>query len=161
MQRRIPRSHGAPFFACLLTTLISVVFSTVISLPAMAAPENKFIPVAGISGAARSAMPARFGPEVAILYGSDVDAVVGAGMVAGVADPFAGEYYAGPAFGLFYLGSFWLEGAAHWKKGQVTSYRATAAAGLFVFLPFVSLGYDRERESAFVEGGLMVKVPRN
>lgn len=69
-----------------------------------------------------------------------------------------GEFYIGPAFGLFYMGSIWLEAAAHMKKGDLVRVRATAAGGLFL-MPFVSLGYDKPCECPMAEFGLMLKVP--
>jgi hypothetical protein len=122
------------------------------------AGEDQIFPVIGLSAASRSGLPARAGADLALLYGRHSDATLGMGVVMSVPNQAGGEFYIGPAFGLFYMASVWIEAAAHVKRDKVTRVRATTAVGLFL-MPFVSVGYDKENEVPMVEGGIMLKVP--
>jgi hypothetical protein len=64
----------------------------------------------------------------------------------------------GPALGIFYMGSIWLEAVAHVRRGQYDGFRLTSALGFFV-MPFVSLGYTRDPARPLAEIGVMLKVP--
>lgn len=143
-----------------LRTKLSIL-STLIVITAFSARvqagEGVF-PVAGFSVAGRSIGSPRWDLDLAVLIGEKSGGITGAGFVFGVSDISQNEFYAGPALAFFSMGSLWLEFVAHWKNGQIFQTRGTAAFGLFL-MPFLSLGFDREKEKSVSEIGVMLKVP--
>ena len=69
-----------------------------------------------------------------------------------------GEFYLGPAMGIFYIGSYWVEAVVQFRKMKYNGIRATGAFGFFL-MPFVSVGYNHDPLSPAVELGVMLRFP--
>lgn len=110
----------------------------------------------GLTYAGRNHNEPRFGPDLSILMG---DRSEGFGVVVGLARASDQEYYIGPIFfGVITFLAASAEVAAHFRKSEFVSARATVAAGLIPMLLF-SLGFDVEHRVPIVELGLTAKIP--
>ncbi len=112
----------------------------------------------GFSAAARYGMKPRAGFDLAFVNGPRSDGFGGYGVLVGASNFEDGEFYLGPAFGAFYMGSLWTEAVVQFKKMKYNGIRATGAFGFFL-MPFVSVGYKQDPLSPSVELGIMLRFP--
>jgi hypothetical protein len=120
--------------------------------------ENINVLFGGFSTAARYGLKPRTGVDFALLNGKRSDGFGGYGAVMGASNFEDGEFYLGPAMGIFYIGSYWAEAVVQFRKMKYNGIRATGAFGFFL-MPFVSVGYNHEPLSPTLELGVMLRFP--
>lgn len=125
---------------------------------ALSSSENTNIFFGGFSTAARYGLKPRAGFDFALLNGKRSDGFGGYGAVIGASNFEDGEFYLGPAMGIFYIGSYWIEAVVQFRKMKYNGIRATGAFGFFL-MPFVSVGYNHDPLSPAVELGVMLRFP--
>ena len=141
-------------FRCFLLVLV-----TFAAVSQVCFARQTIMPVfGGLSMATRVGRTPRAGFDLALLYGSRSDAAGGVGIVAGSSRFSDDEYYIGPAAGVFYMGSMWIEAVAHIRRSRYDGFRLTGAFGFFV-MPFISVGYTKDPARPLGEIGIMLKVP--
>ena len=141
-----------------IVLLLMLGFSSSLAMATTSDYRQIFVP--GFTMGTRTGMMPRAGFDLSIMKSPTAgDGVRGYGVITGISGIKPFEYYVGAAAGFAYYIGAWGEVTLNFVGQDFTGVRALAAGG-FIVMPYIAMGYDKRAEhGVYIETGLTFKLP--